>query len=273
MEGPYTHVHVYRLDGRLTSCAAPEDPAFMGHWLEGDTSSLFFAAPADHAVARLLAAHPPLRVADHTAMTYEEWQGVIAPEERVGPFRVHPAWVPDRLRSKDPLTIVLDPGVVFGAGNHPTTRDCLLAIDRAAAERPFASALDLGTGTGILAIAAARRLNIPVVAVDSNPAAVTTAARNVARNGLTGQVLVLQGRAEAMVAGRAELLMANLHLPVLQRVMQAPGFRAKRGLILSGITAAEAVQVRQTLARLDIPLRHEWSADGTWHTFLAVASP
>src|SRR5512140_2559510 len=132
MEGPYTHVHVYRLDGRLTSCVAPEDPAFMGHWLEGDTSSLFFASPADDAVARLLAVHPPLRVADHTVMAYEEWQGVIAPEERAGPFRIHPAWVPASLRSPDPLAIVLDPGVVFGAGNHATTRDCLLAIDRAA---------------------------------------------------------------------------------------------------------------------------------------------
>ncbi|MCK7509745.1 MAG: 50S ribosomal protein L11 methyltransferase [Desulfobacterales bacterium] len=96
----------------------------------------------------------------------------------------------------DPLTLVLDPGVVFGAGNHPTTRDCLLAIDRAAAEARFETVLDLGTGTGILALAAARRLGARVAAVDLSPAAVRTAAGNVARNGLAGRVLVALGRAE-----------------------------------------------------------------------------
>jgi ribosomal protein L11 methyltransferase len=268
---PYAQLHIYRLDGQLDARAAIEDARFLGRWPEGDTACLFFSERADEAIAGLLRAYPHLRLADHTCMPYEQWQGTIAAEERVGPFRIVPAWEPDAVRSAgDPLTLILDPGVVFGAGNHPTTRDCLLAIDRAAAEGRFRTALDLGTGTGILALAAARRLDARVAAVDLNPAAVQTAARNVARNRLADRVLVLQGRAEQAVDGHCDLLMANIQAPVLRQVMEAAGFRAKRGFILSGVTSGEAGDVRRRLAALGVPIRQEWTRDGVWHTFLAL---
>jgi len=132
MDGPYAQLHVYRLDGRLESRAAIVDAHFLGHWLEGGTSCLFFSEPADEAVAGLLRLNPLRRVADRTSMPYAQWQGPIGADERVGPFRILPSWAPPAAHDRaDPLSLVLDPGVVFGAGNHPTTRDCLLAIDQA----------------------------------------------------------------------------------------------------------------------------------------------
>ena len=271
MSCPYAQLHIYQLDGRLDSRAAIPDARFLGHWPEGDTSCLFFSACADEAVAGLLRAYPHLRLADRTCMPYEQWQGAIAADERVGPFRIVPAWDPCAARAAaDPLTLVIDPGVVFGAGNHPTTQDCLLAIDRVAAEGHFRTALDLGTGTGILALAAARRLGARVAAVELNPAAVRTAARNVACNRLSDRVLVLQGRAEDLVDERSELIVANIQAAVLHRVMAAPGFAAKRAVILSGVTTGEAEGVRRRLTALGVPIRQEWTRDGTWHTFLAA---
>lgn len=266
-----TQLHVYRLDGRLDPLAAVADARFLGDWPEGETSCLFFSSPADEAVEALLRSHPHLRLAERTSLPYEQWQGAIAAEEQVGPFRIVPAWEPAADRGvHDPLTLVLDPGIVFGAGNHPTTRDCLLAIDRAAAEVGFRTAIDLGTGTGILALAAARRQRARVAAVDLNPAAVRTAVRNVARNRLADRVLVLQGRAEEMVDGHAELVMANIQAAVLHRVMASPGFAAKRAFILSGVTTGEAEGVRRRLAAFGVSIRQEWTRDGVWHTFLAA---
>jgi ribosomal protein L11 methyltransferase len=150
MSCPYAQLHIYQLDGRLDSRAAIADARFLGHWPEGDTSCLFFSARADETIAGLLRAYPHLQLAERTRMPYEQWQGAIAAAERVGPFRIVPAWAPSAARdAADPLTLVIDPGVVFGAGNHPTTRDCLLAIDRAAAEGGFRSGVTTGEAEGV----------------------------------------------------------------------------------------------------------------------------
>jgi ribosomal protein L11 methyltransferase len=269
--GRCAQLHVYRLDGRLDPLADVADVRFLGDWPEAGTSCLFFSSPADEAVEALLRSYPHLQLSERTSLPYEQWQGAIAAEERIGPFRIVPAWEPAaRQAVLDPLTLVLDPGVVFGAGNHPTTRDCLLAIDRAAGEARFETVLDLGTGTGILAIAAARRLGARVAAVDLSPAAVRTAAHNVARNGLEGRVLVALGRAEDAAGGRCDLVIANIQAPVLHRVMSSPGFRDARGAILSGVMAGEADGVRRRLEALGAPIRREWASDGVWRTFLAL---
>jgi ribosomal protein L11 methyltransferase len=150
MSCPCAQLRIYQLDGRLDSRVAIPDARFLGHWPEGDTSGLFFSARADEAIAGLLRAYPHLRLAERTRMPYEQWQGAIAAAERVGPFRIVPAWAPSAARdAADPLTLVIDPGVVFGAGNHPTTRDCLLAIDRAAAEGGFRSGVTTGEAEGV----------------------------------------------------------------------------------------------------------------------------
>src|SRR6266481_1441933 len=84
----------------------------------------------------------------------------------------------------------IDAAIAFGTGEHPSTRGVLLALDGLARRRRFRRPLDIGTGSGILAIAAAKRLRRRVLASDVDGAAARVAAHHVRRNGLAGQVRV-----------------------------------------------------------------------------------
>jgi ribosomal protein L11 methyltransferase len=83
------------------------------------------------------------------------------------------------------IGIAVDAATAFGTGEHPSTRGCLLAIDRLARRGRFRKPLDIGTGTGILSIAAAKLLHRRVLACDIDPRAVRVARHNIARNGVT----------------------------------------------------------------------------------------
>lgn len=106
---------------------------------------------------------------------------------------IKPSWREYRPAADD-LVIELDPGMAFGTGLHPTTRLCLAALEEHV--RPGQSVLDLGTGSGILAIAAARLGADPVYALDIDPVAAAVAASNVQTNRVEGVVRVRQGTLE-----------------------------------------------------------------------------
>jgi ribosomal protein L11 methyltransferase len=223
-------------------------------------------------VEDLLRRQPHLRLIDSTHMPYEQWQGAVSGGERIGRFHFIAPW--DTAAGTDPkdtdgISILLDPGLVFGAGTHPTTRDCLKALELAAENGAAATVIDLGTGTGILALAAAKRLGARVLAIDFNFLAVRTASRNVRLNRLTDRILVAQARAENAIDAPADLVAANLHGEAMLRMMQAPGFRRKRWFILSGLMRSDAKEVRRRLAVWGIAIRQEWSREGVWHTYYA----
>ncbi len=147
------------------------------------------------------------------------------------------------------IAIQLDAGLAFGSGTHETTRGCLLALDRLARRRRFRRALDLGCGSGILAIAMAKRWRGHVVAADVDPVAVRVARANAARNGVKGQIrAVLSAGLEARLVQQArpyDLIAANILARPL-RAMAAGLTRAlePRGvLVLSGITASQTGSV------------------------------
>jgi ribosomal protein L11 methyltransferase len=142
------------------------------------------------------------------------------------------------------------------------------ALEQAAEDGAASTALDLGTGTGILSLAAAL-LGSRVLAVDLNLLAAQTAWRNVRLNQLEKKILVIQGRAEEAIGRPAELVVANLHGEVLLRMMESAGFRQKRRLILSGLMRSDAKEVRRRLAILGIRIAGEWVQDGIWHTYYA----
>ena len=109
------------------------------------------------------------------------------PEQRVGRrFAIRGTHLPPR-RVPGRLTLVLDAGVAFGSGEHNSTRGCLRALERVAHRRPR-RILDLGCGSAILAMAAARLLHRPVLATDIDAWSVRVAAENARLNGLGGQV-------------------------------------------------------------------------------------
>ena len=273
MPSPYADLFIYQLEGRMDSRTAIEANTFLGHWQEEDSAFLFFSAPVAEVVEDILCRQPHLRLVDSTRMPYAQWQGPVFSGEPIGRFHFVAPW--ETSASADPndaqaLAILLDPGLVFGAGTHPTTRDCLNALELAADGGAAATVLDLGTGTGILALAAARLLDARVLAVDLNSLAARTAVRNVRLNRLADRILVAQAKAEDVIDCPADLVVANLHGEVLLRLMNAPGFRQKPRLILSGLLRSDAKEVRRRLALHDVRIAESWVQDGIWHTYYAV---
>ena len=102
---------------------------------------------------------------------------------RAGRFLVHGRHDRDRRRPND-LAIEIEANQAFGTGHHGTTAGCLRAIDELAKSRKIVSALDLGTGSGVLAIAIAKRFHAPVLASDIDPIAVAIARKNADANGV-----------------------------------------------------------------------------------------
>jgi ribosomal protein L11 methyltransferase len=274
MPCPYEDLYIYQIEGRMDPRAVIEGRNFLGRWQEEDSAFLFFSAPAADAVENILRRQPHLRLLDSTQMAYAQWQGAAFAGERIGRFRFAPPWEPGAYAGPEnpaALTVLLDPGLVFGAGSHPTTRDCLTALEQAAESGALATALDLGTGTGILALATAL-LGSRVLAVDLNPLAAQTARRNVRLNRLDDKILIIQGRAEETIDHPADLVVANIHGEVMLRMMESAGFRQKRRFILSGLMRSDAKEVRRRLAVLGIRIAEEWARDGIWHTYYAENS-
>jgi ribosomal protein L11 methyltransferase len=190
---------------------------------------------------------------------------------RAGRFLVHGR----HDRGKVPpgrFTLEIDAGLAFGTAHHATTRGCLIALDRLLKRGRPAQVLDIGTGTGILAIAAAKAPGGPVIASDMDPIAVAVADENASRTGVCSRVLVVEAEGLAHPAlrhAKADLLFANLLLGPLLDL--APAFaRAVRpgGMcVLSGILDAQARQVEARYRALGFRLDSRILLDG-WTTLL-----
>jgi len=264
---PYQDLHIYYLEGQ-----APSEPGgfgrfFLGNWQEDGFSFLFFSRPCDSIVDRLLSERPHLTLLDKYHMTYEQWQGGKITPFRAGRFLVSPPWEKADI-SDDTVGIVLDPGVVFGTGTHPTTRDCLEALSFLVRDDLIAMVADLGTGTGVLALAAAKLGCRRTLAVDLNFLAAKTAGENVRLNGLQDRVLVIQGRAEDWIHCPVDLLIANIHYDVMKDLIDADGFYRKKWFILSGLLRSQAGDVTRKLSGKPVKILKKWEQEGIWHTFL-----
>ncbi len=207
----------------------------------------------DHADAPLRAAVGVLIAQTTGDAAAAEWQTLsdtdwvrasqaARPAVRAGRFLVHGAHERDKVKPND-LAIAIEAAQAFGTGHHGTTRGCLLAIERAVKTRRISSALDIGTGSGVLAIALAK-LGVPTLATDIDPVAVAIAHDNAQANGTGSRVRVvpMPGIAGRLPRGGAprgyDLIVANILLapllslaPAIARAL-APGGVA----ILSGLT-------------------------------------
>jgi ribosomal protein L11 methyltransferase len=264
---PYDDLFIYQLGGRLTSQKAIPQKPFIGNWEEEDFSFLFFSKPAEKEIRKLIRSQPQLTYIDSYHISYEQWQGNVLTPFDHGCFRVVPPWQGDAVGAPAKLTIILDPGIVFGTGTHPTTRDCLEAVELACRHKLPTKVLDLGTGTGLLALAAARLGCKLTLAVDLNLLAAQTAWKNVRLNRLEKQVTVIQGFAENFIDCPADLLIANIHHGVMQKLIAAKGFITKKRFVLSGLLRSEAKQVKIELERLSAKVLKSWTHEGIWHTF------
>jgi ribosomal protein L11 methyltransferase len=166
---------------------------------------------------------------------------------RVGRIIVQPTWM-RRPRGARLAVVRLNPGLAFGSGEHESTQLCLRALTRYVARG--ATVIDVGTGSGILAIAAARLGAERVLAIDNDPVAVSVARVNIRANGVRTVVAVRRGNGLVGVRPRADLLVANLTADTLPPVLHGAGRCLASGgrLVVSGFTAPRLPEVRRTLA-------------------------
>lgn len=185
----------------------------------------------------------------------EDWKNNYPPQKVGSRFLVLPCWLADT----DPegrLPVILDPGLTFGTGAHPSTQMAMEAMERAV--KPGARCLDLGSGSGILSIAALRLGAKSAVGVDIDPKAEDAARENAGYNGyavpeftaLTGNVLEDRALMERLTAMEADVVLVNIVADVI--IALAPVFPVLLGrestLILSGILDTRLPDVTAALA-------------------------
>jgi ribosomal protein L11 methyltransferase len=216
----------------------------------------------------------PARVAPLVEEDWAQaWRAHFAPFPVGRRLLVAPPWETPAADGREVLTI--EPGRAFGTGQHGSTAGCLMLIEAIMdGARPPASALDLGTGSGILAIAAARLGVAGVLAVDADPDAVASAAANVDRNDLGGRVCCAVADAATLEAGPAPLVLANL-LAAAHRTL-APRYArlvTPGGLIvLGGLLDAEADHVAMALEEHGFARRDARSVEG-WTSLVCEHAP
>lgn len=198
----------------------------------------------------------------------EQWKSDYKPIALGQRLLIKPAWLPDPPGAEDRLVIELDPGMAFGTGYHPTTALCLEALDDIVT--PGAVVIDVGTGSGILAIAAARLGAGRVVAVDTLAETAPIATENCLRNGVGNIVTVGEGsaaEAAQLLGGRkADIIVVNILARVIRRL--APELRVLLrpggAFIFSGIIEHAAEDLTEQLGAhgLDVDeerRQDEWS--------------
>lgn len=160
----------------------------------------------------------------------ERWREFHRPV-RVGPLWVGPPW---ETPPPDAVPVVVDPGRAFGTGAHPTTRLCLellIGLERG-------SLLDVGCGSGVLAVAAAALGYAPVVALDHDPAAVEATSANAARNGVSLEVRLADALAEELP--RTDVTVANISLG---SVLELGARLTSARVVTAGYHAGEAPEL------------------------------
>ena len=165
------------------------------------------------------------------------------PPLRIGRFFVHGSHWQGR-PPPGSIDLEIDAATAFGTGEHPTTRGCLLTVDRLARRHRFRRPLDIGTGSGVLAIAAAKRLRRSVVASDIDCDAARVARHHVRRNGVAGKVRVVCAsgyRSRAVRRGKYDLILAN----ILARPLASMARDLKRALTPGGVAVLAGLLRRQ----------------------------
>ena len=270
---PYENLYIYLINGTLTkSDASHLNDTFIGNWVEGNSAFLFFSAPAEKQVSDLVKHGRELRLEDSYHFTYEDWQGGGLDTLKIGPFLVVPPWL-ESPESDGSIKILLDPGVVFGNCLHPTTRTCLEALSMVAKKSSMRYVLDLGTGTGILAIAAVLLGADKALAVDFNPLCVKTAVKNIELNGLGDRVKAVWGKAEDFARERADLVVANIQHDVIRDFLTRNTSAGPQTLLISGQMRSQSRDLKMQLERLGYHTVREWDHDMTWFTVLAEKGP
>jgi ribosomal protein L11 methyltransferase len=206
----------------------------------------------------------------------ESWKRHFKPLEIGSALLVKPSWSKKRPR-KNQAVVILDPGLSFGTGQHPTTEFCLREIvaavydhrnRRSQSAATTKSSLDIGTGSGILAIAAAKLGCKPVRAIDFDPEAVRVARVNARVNRVHKKIQIVRGdvtKFSTKPAEQFDLVCANLisNLLIAERKKIAAQLKPGGILVLAGILRSEFLEVQKGFESLGLKLisgrsKKEW---------------
>jgi ribosomal protein L11 methyltransferase len=266
----------WAIDVRTT----PEERDRLGAWLvartgqaveERDDGTLVTFAPDDAAADRLIAelgreAGAPAETSRRRIEPVDwstRWRDGLG-ARRFGRLTVAPSWTP-RPGETGPL-VVLDPETAFGSGEHGSTRVALSLLERFV--RPGDLVLDLGSGSGILAIAAVKLGAARAIGVESDAEATPVAARNVERNGVAAAVQLLEGDAGdlAPLLGPADLVLSNILRTANTALLPAiaSALRSRGVAIFSGMEVAEAPLFLPPLEAAGFAVEEALSDSGWW---------
>lgn len=204
---------------------------------------------ADDVTCAVLAASPDARVETEPAPRIdwlERWKSALQMHD-VGPLVVSPPWLAD---GADPsTTVVIDPGMAFGTGEHPTTRGVIRLLPTVLREGDRVA--DLGAGSAILSIAAVKLGARHSFAIELDADAIGNAEENVVRNGVAGRVTVLEGDANLLLplVAPVEVVLANIISSVLVQLLPSIASALAYGghAILSGILREERSEMLAAL--------------------------
>ncbi len=193
----------------------------------------------------------------------ESWKRFFKPLRVGSRFVVKPPWARIRLKRGE-IPIEITPGMAFGTGTHATTKLCMEALEKRLKKKGL-SVLDVGTGSGILSIAAARLGGGEIWGIDIDKMAVDIAKENVSRNKVSGTVRIKQGRV-GDIRKRFDLVVANLDFRSLKKIRMALIRHIKRQgfLILSGVLETEEERLRQHYIETKLLQWVETDLEGEW---------
>lgn len=252
-----------------------------GRWrIEGIAGAEPDARALAAGLAQAFAGGGPAPTATVERLAYRDWVGETLagfPPLTVGRFHIRGAHV----TSPPPAGAVvlrLDAGRAFGSGEHASTKGCLLALDRLGRARRFRRPLDLGCGSGILALAMTKAWRVPVVAADIDADAVRVAEANARLNGVAGRVRFGCGpgyRVPAIAAGAPyDLIVANiLARPLARLAGDLARHLVPDGVaVLAGLLASDANRVIAAHRPFGLRLGHMLVLDG-WATLVLTGRP
>ncbi|NWF68161.1 MAG: 50S ribosomal protein L11 methyltransferase [Chloroflexi bacterium] len=198
----------------------------------------------------------------------EAWKVHYKPVRLGKRLFIRPRWITDVETSPDDVVIALDPGMAFGTGTHPSTQLCLQALEDVL--KPGSVVLDLGCGSGILAIAAAKLGAAHIHALDIDPIAVQVTQDNAHDNGVAPQITALHGSLDSLLtsARRFDLALVNILARIIIQMCDnhlgevvRPGGRA----IFGGLTLEQADAVEAALRKTGlVPAKRRVQPDGDW---------